>query len=227
MPATVHPIYRQVTRNIVRNQQIELVEVPFDPKGGQTALDTLKPYAGGDFAALVIPQPNFFGVLEDVDELTNWAQTQNMLVIALVNPTSLALLKPPGEWGDRGADIATGEGQPLGAPLAGGGPYFGFMACKQALVRQMPGRIIGRTVDKDGQPGFTFKAGEVSYEVLKTQPGLRPAPYLASRGMKWIQHYAKPGLSDDDLKAYLRQSHRIVSLGLSKKKQRELGLNQS
>ena len=156
MPATVHPIYRQVTRNIVRNQQIELVEVPFDPKGGQTALDTLKPYAGGDFAALVIPQPNFFGVLEDVDELTNWAQTQNMLVIALVNPTSLALLKPPGEWGDRGADIATGEGQPLGAPLAGGGPYFGFMACKQALVRQMPGRIIGRTVDKDGQPGFTL-----------------------------------------------------------------------
>ena len=76
----------------------------------------------------------------------------------------------------------------------------------------------------DDQPGFTFKTSELSYEILKEQPGLRPAPYLASRGMKWIQDYARPGLSDDDLKDYLRQSHRIVAQGLSKKKQRELGL---
>lgn len=75
-----------------------------------------------------------------------------------------------------------------------------------------------------GEPRFTFKAGEMAYEMLKDLPGLRPAPYLASRGMKWIQHYAPPGLFDDELKAYLRRSHRIVSLGLSKKKQRELGL---
>ena len=76
----------------------------------------------------------------------------------------------------------------------------------------------------DGQPAFTFKVSELSYEILKDQPGLRPAPYLASRGMKWIQHYAQPGLSDDDLKDYLRRSHEIVSSGLSKKKRRELGL---
>jgi predicted DNA-binding protein (MmcQ/YjbR family) len=76
----------------------------------------------------------------------------------------------------------------------------------------------------DGEPAFTFKVSELSYEILKDQPGLRPAPYLASRGMKWIQHYAQPGLSDADLKGYLRQSHQIVSSGLSKKKQRELGL---
>ena len=72
----------------------------------------------------------------------------------------------------------------------------------------------------------TFKVSELAYEILKEQPGLRPAPYLASRGMKWIQHYAEPSLSDDVLKDYLRQSHVIVSLGLSKKKQREFGLNQ-
>lgn len=78
----------------------------------------------------------------------------------------------------------------------------------------------------DGVPAFTFKTSDLSYEILKDQPGLRPAPYLASRGMKWIQHYAAPGLSDDDLKDYLRHSHRIVSLGLTKKKQRELDLNQ-
>ena len=79
----------------------------------------------------------------------------------------------------------------------------------------------------DGQPAFTFKASELSYEILKDQPGLRPAPYLASRGMKWIQHYARPGLSDDELKDYLRQSHRLVARGLSRKKQWELGLDHS
>jgi len=104
----------------------------------------------------VIPQPNFFGVLEEIDALTDWAHANSMLAIALVNPTSLAILKAPGEWGAKGADIAVGEGQPLGAPLSSGGPYFGFMACKEPLVRQMPGRIIGRTVDKDGKPGFTL-----------------------------------------------------------------------
>ncbi|MEQ1890124.1 MAG: MmcQ/YjbR family DNA-binding protein [Alphaproteobacteria bacterium] len=76
----------------------------------------------------------------------------------------------------------------------------------------------------DGQPGFTFKVSGIAFEMLKDQPGLRPAPYLASRGMLWIQNYAKPGLAERDLKDYLRQSHRIVALGLSKKKQRELGL---
>jgi glycine dehydrogenase subunit 1 len=104
----------------------------------------------------VIPQPNFFGVLEEVNTLTDWAHSHNMLVIAVVNPTSLAILVPPGEWGERGADIVCGEGQPLGAPLSSGGPYFGFMCCRQDYVRQMPGRIIGRTTDLDGKPGYTL-----------------------------------------------------------------------
>ena len=78
----------------------------------------------------------------------------------------------------------------------------------------------------DESPAFTFKVSDISFELLKVQPGLRPAPYLASRGMKWIQHYAEPEFVDDELRDYIRQSHRIVSLGLSKKKQRELGLNE-
>ncbi len=77
------------------------------------------------------------------------------------------------------------------------------------------------------QPAFTFKVSEISYELLKSRPGLRPAPYLASRGLKWIQHYAAPGLSDPELKDYLQYSHHIVSLGLSRKKQQELGVNQA
>ncbi len=72
--------------------------------------------------------------------------------------------------------------------------------------------------------GITFKTSDIAYEILSAEPGLRPAPYLASRGMKWIQHYAEPGLSDEDLRRYLRDSHRIVALGLSKKRRRELGI---
>lgn len=156
MPTTVNPIYRSVAHSIVRLQNIELVEIPFDIKTGITDFKALEKQAGSDFAALVIPQPNFFGALEEVDALTRWAHAQNALAIALVNPTSLALLEAPGNWGDHGADIAAGEGQPLGIPLSNGGPYLGFICCKQALVRQMPGRIIGGTVDMDGKRGFTL-----------------------------------------------------------------------
>ena len=156
MPATVHPVYRKVVHAIVHNQGIELVELPYCAGEGHTVVESLSKFNGEDFAALVIPQPNFFGVLEEVDELTDWAHAQGMLVIGVVNPVALALLKPPGEWGQAGADIVCGEGQPLGVPLSSGGPYFGFMCCKQDWVRQMPGRIVGRTVDRDGRPGFTL-----------------------------------------------------------------------
>jgi glycine dehydrogenase subunit 1 len=157
VPRTLHPAYRKTARTIVSNQGIELVELPYDPATGKTDLDALRAHAGEDFAAVVVPQPNFFGVLEDCDAMTDFAQASGMLAIAVVNPLAMAVLRPPGEWGTGdGADIACGEGQPLGAPLSSGGPYFGFMCCKQAMVRQLPGRIIGRTVDLDGKPGFTL-----------------------------------------------------------------------
>ncbi len=155
MPRTVNPVYRKVAHNIVKGQGIVLEELDFDREGGHINPDSL-PTEPGDFTALVIPQPNYFGVLEDVDVLTDWAHQHKALVIAVVNPTSLAMLKAPGDWGSDGADITCGEGQPLGAPLSSGGPYFGFMACREKFVRQMPGRIIGRTEDLDGKPGFTL-----------------------------------------------------------------------
>jgi len=157
VPRALHPAYRRALRGIVEPQGIEVVEAPFERRGGQTPVASLDGLAGDlGFAAVVINQPNFFGVIEDADELTDWAQARGALVIGVVNPIALALLKPPGEWGGKGADIACGEVQPLGIPLSSGGPYAGFLCCKKDLVRQMPGRIIGRTVDLDGKPGFTL-----------------------------------------------------------------------
>ena len=179
MPRTVHPHYRKTVHAIVTNQQIVLEEIDYDPRTGCIDPASLSKNPG-DIAALVIPQPNFFGMLENVDALTDWAHQHGALAIGVVNPTALAILKPPGEWGAKGVDIACGEGQPLGVPMSSGGPYFGFMCCNKEHVRQMPGRIIGRTVDAEGKPGFalTLQAREQHIRRSKatsnicTNPGL-------------------------------------------------------
>ena len=191
MPAGVHPFYRSTVEAITAAQGIELVPLAFDPQQGRSLAPALQAHEGEEFTAVVIQQPNFFGVLEEVDALTDWAHARGALVVAVVNPLSLALLKPPSEWGSNGADsdgtdavngstgggvtgasrlppaptlrgtvsgadIVCGDGQPLGVPLSSGGPYFGFLTCRQKFVRQMPGRIVGRTVDLDGKPGYTL-----------------------------------------------------------------------
>ena len=154
VPRSLNPHYREVAHNMVVGQDIELVELPL--ADGRCDLAALEALGDESFAAVVIQQPTFLGTLEQVDALTDWAHARGALVIGVVNPTSLALLRPPGQWGERGADIACGEGQPLGVPMSAGGPYYGFLVCAQAIVRQMPGRIAGRTVDIDGKPGFTL-----------------------------------------------------------------------
>ncbi len=93
-----------------------------------------------------------------------------------------------------------------------------------AHVWKVGGKVFAIGGWADGKPGITFKVSKIAFEMLKDEPGLRPAPYLASRGMSWIQHYDKPGLSKKELKAYIAESHKIVAGGLSKKKQKELGL---
>jgi glycine dehydrogenase subunit 1 len=167
----VHPHYRQVAATTAAGQGLTFEELRFDRASGRTqlpggtdeaasagdaALDAGAPAGNADCSAGVIQQPNFFGVLEDVDGVTDWAHAHNALLIAVVNPISLGVLKPPGEWGAAGADIVVGEGQPLGCPLSSGGPYFGFMTTRLQHVRQMPGRIVGRTIDLDGRAGFTL-----------------------------------------------------------------------
>ena len=149
----VHPDYQLAARNIVQNQGITVDTLPIGDGG---LIDVGDLPAEDVPAAVVVQQPNFFGLLENVDAVCGWAAERNVLVIAVVNPLSLAIIKPPGEWGESGADIACGDGQPLGIPMASGGPSFGFICCRSTLVRQMPGRIIGRTEDLDGKPGFAL-----------------------------------------------------------------------
>ncbi|MFK7958022.1 MAG: aminomethyl-transferring glycine dehydrogenase subunit GcvPA [Lysobacterales bacterium] len=156
VPESVHPIYRQVLSNLVSAQEIVIETLSMDAATGKTHVDELLQRVDEDIAAVVIPQPNFFGVLEDVDALTDAAAGAGALSVAVVNPMAMSVLKPPGQWGEKGADIACGEGQPLGVPLSSGGPYFGFLCCRQSLVRQMPGRLVGRTTDLDGNPGFAL-----------------------------------------------------------------------
>jgi glycine dehydrogenase subunit 1 len=156
LPTNVHPNYRKVAAATAGGQGVRFEEVPYVRESGRINLEALAKYAGEDVTALVIQQPNFFGVLEDVDALTDWAHANGIMIIASVNPTSLAILKPPGQWGTKGADIVVGDCQPLGVPLSSGGPYAGFLTTRMEYVRQMPGRIVGRTVDTTGKMGFTL-----------------------------------------------------------------------
>jgi len=150
----VNPVYEQVAAAIAGAQGLTFERLGQDAASGNIDFDSLPD--GREPVAVVVQQPSFVGTLDDVDRLTNWAHEQGAMLIGIVNPTSLALLRPPGQWGEAGADIAIGEGQPLGVPMSSGGPYFGFMTCKQKHVRQMPGRIVGRTTDLEDNPGFAL-----------------------------------------------------------------------
>ena len=146
--------FERVANAIAGSQGLSFDRLPMDPETGTLDFDALD--AAADAVAVVIQQPTFLGTLEDVDRLTDWAHARKAFVVGIVNPTTLSLLSAPGSWGEAGADIACGDGQPLGSPLSSGGPYFGFMTCKQKHVRQMPGRIVGRTTDLDGNTGYAL-----------------------------------------------------------------------
>jgi glycine dehydrogenase subunit 1 len=151
LPATLNPSWAAVARTYGHG-----LGVPFetaDARGPVTDPAAVAALVGPDTAAVVVQQPNFFGCIEDAAALAAAAHAAGALVIAAVDPVSLGLLAPPGEWG---ADIAVAEGQSLGIPLSFGGPYLGMMATKKAHVRNLPGRIVARTTDVDGRTGYVL-----------------------------------------------------------------------
>ncbi len=148
---TVSPAYREVTATYMSGRNVEIVTVP--NKGGVSDFDAVKKELNEKTAALVVSYPNFFGILEDIEAAAEMIHAVGGKLIVALDPVAAAILKTPG---DLGADIVVGEGQPLGIPMNFGGPLLGFFAVKKELVRQLPGRLAGRTVDLDGKPGFVL-----------------------------------------------------------------------
>lgn len=148
---TVHPEYRTVLKTYTDSLALEVVEVPFDR--GTTDLDKLSQLIDNQTACVIIQHPNFFGSLEKVREISDIIHKNGGLFIAVVDPISLGILKAPGSYG---ADIVVGEGQSLGSPVSFGGPQLGFFATNAKLLRRMPGRLVGQTVDTKGQRAFVL-----------------------------------------------------------------------
>ncbi len=147
----VNPLYRQVVASYAEGPRLRIKEVPLGD--GATDLAQLKKAVSDKTAAVVLQSPNFFGCLEDVQAAAEIAHAAKALCVVAVDPVALGLLAPPGALG---ADIVVGEGQGLGVPLSYGGPYLGFFATKTDLIRRMPGRLVGVTVDRDGKRGFVL-----------------------------------------------------------------------
>ncbi len=148
---TTHPDALAVIKTYAYGSNAEVLTVP--AKDGVTDLEALKSMLGDDSACFYVQQPNFFGMMEDGDALGEAVHAAGAKYIMGVNPATLGVLKSPREYG---ADIAVGEGQPLGMPLSWGGPYLGFMACTTAMMRKLPGRIVGETTDDKGERAFVL-----------------------------------------------------------------------
>jgi glycine dehydrogenase subunit 1 len=205
----VHPHYRQTLATYADGAGLVAEEIPLladGPLAGTTDLDALarmiadpaRPVAG-----VVVAQPNVLGLLEDMPEVGRLAHDADALFVSVIEPVSLAVLAPPGEYG---ADIAAGEGQPLGIPLQYGGPYLGIVSCTNALVRQIPGRLVGQTADLEGRRAFvmTMRAREQDIRREKAASNictnqallaLAASIYLAAIGPHGLRDVAASGAS--------------------------------
>ncbi len=152
VPATLNPRYRRVVGTMLRGLAIEVLEAPATAAGTLDP-ESLRGLATDEIAAVVIQNPNYLGCIEPVTELAGAATANGALLIAAVNPVSLSLVKSPGEYG---AHVAVGEAQPLGIPACWGGPLLGFFAVTDSLKRRLPGRVVGRTVDRNDRVGYVL-----------------------------------------------------------------------
>jgi glycine dehydrogenase subunit 1 len=199
--ATVHPQTIETIITYCDGTDIEVMVAP--AKDGRTDLEQLKTLIDGETACVLIQQPNFYGLLEDGDGVGALTSGTDVKYIMSCNPISLGLLKAPIEYG---VDIAVGEGQPLGIPLSFGGPYLGFMAATEKMMRRLPGRIVGETTDNKGNRTFvlTLQAREqhirrekASSNICSNQAlcAMTAAVYLDAMGKKGLQNAAELSMS--------------------------------
>ena len=196
MDGGTNPVYRKMLYSYTANLSIDFTEIPVSH--GQADRQHIFEALDDDTAAVIVQNPNFFGVVDDHSDIVAKCHERGILVIQSVYPIAMSVLKPPGEMG---VDIATGEGQCLGIPLAFGGPYLGFMATTRKLVRRMPGRLVGRTVDRQGREAFvlTLQAREQHIRREKATSNictnqalcaLRAHIYLSLLGKKGLREVA-------------------------------------
>lgn len=199
--AAAHPDVIETVRTYCFGTGMELIVVP--EKDGVTDIEFLRTSLDGSTACLYIQQPNYYGNIEDAESLGEVVHGAGGKYIMGVNPISLGVLKTPGEYG---ADIAVGEGQPLGMPLAFGGPYLGFMACREEMTRKLPGRIVGETKDIDGKRAYvlTLQAREqhirrekAASNICSNQAlcALTASVYMAAMGDRGIYQAAVQSMS--------------------------------
>jgi len=186
--STVNPRYQTVIATYVSGQNISLEKVEPNP-------DSLP----SDCACLVVQQPNFFGYFEDISAHARKAHDIGALLIVIVDPISLGMFKPPGDYG---ADIVVAEGQTLGSPPSFGGPGLGIFTCRREYLRQMPGRIVGRTVDKNGRPGYVLTLATREQHIRRERAtsnittnealvALAATVYLAAMGKRGLRQVAE------------------------------------
>lgn len=199
--ATVLPWVLETVRTYCFGNGMELEVIP--EKDGTTDLEWLKGHLDQETACVLIQHPNYYGTLEPAEAIGRAAHEAGAKFIMSVNPIVLGILKTPGEYG---ADVAVGEGQPLGLPLAFGGPYLGFMACTRAMMRKLPGRIVGETKDRNGKTGYvlTLQAREqhirrekASSNICSNQAlcALAVSVYLAAMGNEGLEQAAVSSMS--------------------------------
>ncbi|MBW4057159.1 MAG: aminomethyl-transferring glycine dehydrogenase subunit GcvPA [Proteobacteria bacterium] len=190
----VSPFSRQVLKTYLFNLNVDVVEIP--PLDGLLNRAELAAVLDDSVAAVLVQNPNFFGSIEDFTALADQVHGAGALLIGSVYPISLGLVKSPGEMG---MDIAVGDGQSLGNPLSFGGPSFGFIAAKKKLIRNMPGRIVGETVDRNGKRGYvlTLQAREQHIKRHKATSNICSNQGLcALRGLIFLSSVGKEGLAD-------------------------------
>ncbi len=231
--ATVDPKIRSVVRTYAFGRDAEVVTVP--EKDGVTDLEALEALLDGETACLLMQQPNYYGCFEDADALAALAHSAGAKLIMSCNPIALGIMRTPGEIG---ADIAVGEGQPLGMPLSFGGPYLGFMAADEKMMRRLPGRIVGETTDLNGNRCFVLTMQAREQHIRREKAGsnicsnealcaLTAGVYLAAMGPEGLRrtaltcrakaHYLLEKLTEAGLKAAYEKPffHEFVTEGIS------------
>lgn len=199
----LHPQYINVVETYTQKLNIELIKIDIDEKTGSISQNILENKIADDIACVVVQSPNFFGIVEDMQVLSQITKTKNALFVAVINPVSLGILKTPGEYG---ADIAVGEGQVFGNQMYLGGSTFGFMAVKKALEWKMPGRVVGKTTDKNGKTGFVLTLQSREQHIRREKAtsnictnsalnALTACVYLACLGSSGIKELAEVNIS--------------------------------